>query len=52
MPNDDSASEKNVLPELEVALALLEKAEQDLIVVNKWSSDTDISDEIVGFHTQ
>lgn len=52
MPSDDSLPEKNISPELEVALALLKKAEQDLVAVHKWSSDTDISDEIIGFHTQ
>jgi HEPN domain-containing protein len=52
MPNNDSALENGVLPELEVALALLAKAEQDLVAVQKWSNDADISDAIIGFHTQ
>jgi HEPN domain-containing protein len=52
MLNNDSAPEENILPELEVALALLEKAEQDLVAVRKWSADADIADEIIGFHTQ
>jgi hypothetical protein len=39
-------------PELELALVSLEKARQDLVAVEKWLGDEDISDEILGFHIQ
>jgi HEPN domain-containing protein len=31
---------------------LLRKADQDIVVVEKWHSDSDVSDEILGFHAQ
>ena len=35
-----------------LAEKLLAKADQDLHVVRKWKSDTDIAEEIIGFHAQ
>lgn len=35
-----------------LAEKLLEKANKDLIVVEKWKSDPDIAIEIIGFHAQ
>jgi HEPN domain-containing protein len=52
MPNHSAMPENNMQPELEVALVLLDKALQDLVVVQKGMTDTDISDEIIGFHAQ
>ena len=46
MPNDP------IPPELELALVSLDKAKQDLVAVGKWLTDTDIADEIIGFHIQ
>ena len=37
---------------LDVARQLLKKARQDEALVRKIGSDTDIADEIVGFHAQ
>ena len=37
---------------LDVARLLLKKARQDEALVRKIGSDTDIADEIVGFHAQ
>ncbi|HVA18909.1 MAG TPA: hypothetical protein VMU55_01900 [Solirubrobacteraceae bacterium] len=37
---------------LDVARVLLMKAEQDEALVRKIGSDTDIADELVGFHCQ
>lgn len=31
---------------------LLKKANQDMVVIEKWRSDPDIADEILGFHAQ
>lgn len=39
-------------PEIEEALLLLRKAQEDLDVVRKLVSDTDIADSAVGFHAQ
>lgn len=39
-------------PEIEEALLLLRKAQEDLDVVRKLVSDTDIADAAVGFHAQ
>ena len=52
MPSLNPMPENNLQPEFEVALILLKKAQQDLVVVQKWLADTDISDEIIGFHAQ
>ena len=52
MPSEASEPEKNMPPELEIALVSLEKAQQDLVAVGKWLADLDISDEIIGFHIQ
>lgn len=52
MPSLDSAAKNNIPPELEIALIALEKARQDLVAVQKWLTDGDISDEIIGFHIQ
>ena len=52
MPNHDSGSDKDISPELEIALVFLAKARQDLVAVEKWLADTDISDEILGFYIQ
>jgi HEPN domain-containing protein len=35
-----------------LAQKLLRKADQDIVVVEKWHSDSDVSDEILGFHAQ
>ncbi len=35
-----------------LAEKFLHKAEQDMVVFEKWRSDPDISDEILGFHAQ
>lgn len=35
-----------------LAEKLLRKADQDMIVLEKWCSDTEIADEILGFHAQ
>lgn len=52
MPNPNSSPGINLPPELELALISLEKARQDLVAVEKWLADEDISDEIIGFHIQ
>ena len=52
MPNSTPESPDNIPPELEVALISLQKAKQDLIVIDKWLHDMDIADEIIGFHIQ
>lgn len=39
-------------PELEEALLLLRKAQEDADAVNKLVPDTDIADSVVGFHAQ
>ena len=39
-------------PEIEEALLLLRKAQEDIDVVRKLVSDTDIADSVVGFHAQ
>ncbi len=52
MLNSNLEVDNNISPELEVALILLEKAQQDLVAVGKWLADVDISDEIIGFHIQ
>ena len=36
----------------EQAVRLLRKADQDLIVLQKWRTDPDIADELLGFHAQ
>jgi HEPN domain-containing protein len=35
-----------------LAERLLRKANQDLVVLEKWRSDPDIADEVLGFHAQ
>ncbi|MFC1974908.1 HEPN domain-containing protein [Chloroflexota bacterium] len=35
-----------------LAQKLLRKADQDIVVINKWYSDADVADEILGFHAQ
>jgi len=35
-----------------LAERFLHKADQDLVVLEKWRSDPDISNEIIGFHAQ
>jgi HEPN domain-containing protein len=52
MPNPDPSPGNRLPPELELALISLEKARQDLVAVEKWLADEDISDEIIGFHIQ
>ena len=37
---------------LRFAEKILTKADQDLVVVSKWKSDSDIAQEIIGFHAQ
>ena len=39
-------------PELEEALLLLRKAQEDADAVKKLLPDTDIADSVVGFHAQ
>jgi hypothetical protein len=39
-------------PELEEALLLLRKAQEDADAVKKLVPDTDIADSVVGFHAQ
>jgi len=36
----------------EQAVRLLRKADQDLVVLQKWRTDPDIADELLGFHAQ
>ncbi|MCB0210631.1 MAG: HEPN domain-containing protein [Anaerolineae bacterium] len=52
MPNNPVQSDRNISPELEMALISLDKAKQDLVAVGKWLTDTEIADEILGFHIQ
>jgi len=52
MPNSLVHSDNEISPELEMALVLLDKAKQDLVAVGKWLTDTEIADEILGFHIQ
>lgn len=52
MPNNQPSPSNPIPPELEIALVLLKKAQQDLVAVQKWLTDLDISDEIIGFHIQ
>ena len=52
MPNSPALPDNNISPELEVALVSLGKAQQDLVAVGKWLTDTEIADEIIGFHIQ
>ena len=35
-----------------LAEKFLRKADQDILVLEKWRSDPDIADEILGFHAQ
>ena len=52
MPNSHTQPDEDVSPELELALISLGKAKQDLVAVGKWLTDTEIADEIIGFHIQ
>lgn len=52
MPKPDPESEENLSPELEMALIALQKAGQDLVAVQKWLTDIEVADEIIGFHIQ
>ncbi len=38
--------------QLKLAEKFLRKADQDMLVLKKWRSDPEISDEILGFHAQ